>query len=129
MAPKRSSRTKGKRVEGDSYDQILFRSNEVALRYPNFETRTIHKGKHVDLDELGNLEPIRWFANLDVLSILQIDKPIYPRLVRLFYANLSVDNDSLTTYLLGTQIRIFDSTICELIGIAEKDRGCYFRSK
>ena len=70
MAPKRSSRTKGKRVEGDSYDQILFRSNEVALRYPNFETRTIHKGKHVDLDELGNLEPIRWFTDLDALPIL-----------------------------------------------------------
>ena len=59
MAPKRSIRTKGKRVEGDSYDQNLFRSNEVALRFPNFKTRTIYKDKHVDLDELGNLEPIR----------------------------------------------------------------------
>ena len=62
MAPKRSTRSKGKRVEGDSYDQNLFRSKEVALRFPNFETRTIHKGKQVDLDELENLEPIRWFV-------------------------------------------------------------------
>ena len=128
MTPKRSTRTKGKRVEGDSYDQNLFRSNEVALRFPNFETRTIHKGKHIDLDELGNLEPIRWFVNLDALSLLQINEPIYPRLVRLFYANLSVDNDSLTTYLLGIQIQIFDSTIYKLIRITEKDRGCYFRT-
>ena len=36
---------------------------------------------------------------------------------------------ALSTYLLGTQIRIFDSTICELIGITEKDNGCYFRNK
>ena len=52
MAPKRSTRTKGKMMEGDSYDQNFFRSNEAALRFPNFETRTIHKGKHVNLDEL-----------------------------------------------------------------------------
>ena len=123
MAPKRSSRTKRKRVERDSYDQILFRCNEVALRFPNFETRTIHKGKHIDLEELGNLEPIRWFTNLDTLSLLQINDLIYPRLVMLFYANLSVDNDNLTTYLLGIQIQIFDSTICELIGITEKDKS------
>ena len=126
MAPKRS---KGKRIEGDSYDHDLFRSKEVALRFPKFETRCIHKGKHVDLDELGDLEPIRWFAHLEALPLLQIDEPIYPRLVRLFYANLWVDNDSLSTYLLGTQIRISDNTICELIGITEKERGCYFKGK
>ena len=40
-----------------------------------------------------------------------------------------MDNDSLTTYLLGTQIQIFDSTICELIEITKKDRGYYFRNK
>ena len=102
MAPKRSTRTKGKRVEEDSYDQNFFRFNELALRFQIFETRTIHKGKHVDLDELGNLEPIRWFADLDALPILQINEPIYPRLVRFFYSNLCVDNYSLTTYLLGT---------------------------
>ena len=102
MAPKRSTRIKGKRVEGDSYDQNLFRSNEVALRFPNFEIRIIDKGKHVDLDKLRNLEPIRWFADLDALPILQINEPIYPRLVRFFYSNLCVDNYSLTTYLLGT---------------------------
>ena len=70
MTLKRSTRIKGNRLEGDSYDQNLFRSNEVALRFPNFETRTIHKGKHVHLDELGNLEPIRWFAHLDALPLL-----------------------------------------------------------
>ena len=126
MAPKRS---KGKRIEGDSYDHDLFRSKEDALRFPKFETRCIHKGKHVDLDELGDLEPIRWFAHLEALPLLQIDEPIYPRLVRLFYANLWVDNDSLSTYLLGTQIRISDNSICDLLGITEKDRGCYFRAK
>ena len=97
MAPKRSTRSKGKRVEGDSYDQNLFRFKEVALRFPNFETRTIHKGKHIDLNELGNLEPIRWFTHLNALPLLQINEPIYPRL---FYANLCVDNESLSTYLL-----------------------------
>ena len=126
MAPKRS---KGKRIEGDSFDHDLFRSKEVALSFPKFETRCIHKGKYVDLDELEDLEPIRWFAHLEALPLLQIDEPIYPRLVRLFYANLYEDNDSLSTYLLGTPIRIFDSTICELIGITEKDRGCYFKGK
>ena len=126
MAPKRS---KGKRIEGDSFDHDLFRSKEVALSFPKFETRCVHKGKYVDLDELEDLEPIRWFAHLEALPLLQIDEPIYPRLVRLFYANLYEDNDSLSTYILGTPIRIFDSTICELIGITEKDRGCYFKGK
>ena len=56
MAPNRS---KGKRIEGDSYDNDLLRYKEEALRFPKFETRCIHKGKHVDLDELGDVEPIR----------------------------------------------------------------------
>ena len=67
MAHKRS---KGKRIVGDSYDQNLFKSKEVALRFLNFKTKSIHKDKHVDLDELGNLEPIRWFAHLDALPLL-----------------------------------------------------------
>ena len=81
MAPKRS---KGKRIEEDSYDHDLFISKEEALRFPKFETRCIHKGKHIDIDELGDLEPIRWFAHLEALPLLQIDEPIYPRIVRLF---------------------------------------------
>nr|ABF70037.1 hypothetical protein MA4_78I12.68 [Musa acuminata] len=126
MAPKRS---KGIRIEGDLYNHDLFRSKEVALSFPKFETRCVHKGKYVDLVELEDLDPIRWFVHLEALPLLQIEEPIYPRLVRLFYANLYEDNDSLSTYILGTPIRIFDNTICELIGITEKDRGCYFKGK
>ena len=97
MAPKRS---KGIRIEGDSYNHDLFRSKEVALSFPKFETRCVHKGKYVDLDELEDLDPIKWFAQLEALPLLQIDEPIYPRLVRLFYTNLYEDNDSLSTYIL-----------------------------
>ena len=97
MPPKRS---KGKWIEGDSYDHNLFISKENAIRFPNFEKRYVHKGKYVDLDELGDLEPIRWFAHLEALPLLQIDEPVYPRLVKLFYANLWVENDSLSSYVL-----------------------------
>ncbi|CAL9094248.1 unnamed protein product [Musa textilis] len=128
MAHRRLSRGKGKRREGDSYDPSPFSSSENALRYPSFETKNVHKGNHIDLSELGDLKPISWFANLDILSILQISEPIYPRLVRLFYTNLSVDKDyNVSTYLLGNQISITDSIICSLIGISKKRRGCYFR--
>ena len=41
----------------------------------------MHKGKYVDLEELSGLEIIQWFAILDVIPILQISEPIYPRLV------------------------------------------------
>nr|ABF70034.1 hypothetical protein MA4_78I12.16 [Musa acuminata] len=111
----------GARAPGGDTDQFGGDTDRVTL--------LTRGGKYVDLDELEDLEPIRWFAHLEALPLLQIDEPIYPRLVRLFYANLYEDNDSLSTYILGTPIRIFDSTICELIGITEKDRGCYFKGK
>ena len=99
MTSRRSLRDKGKRRVDETYDSTLFDSPQHALKFSTFESRSVHKGKYVDLEELGNLETIQWFTNLDVLPILQISEPIYPRLVRLFYNNLYVDeNDRVSTY-------------------------------
>ena len=130
MTSRRSSRDKGKRILDENYDSLLFNSHQHALKFPIIESRNVHKGKYVDLEELSDLEPIQWFANLDILSILQICEPIYPRLVRLFYNNLHMDeNDRVFTYLLRYHIPITDSVICNLIGIMDKERGSYFRGQ
>ena len=130
MSSRRSSRDKGKMRLEKNYDSLLFDSNQHALKFLSIESRNIHKGKYVDLEELSDLEPIQWFANLDNLPILQISEPIYPKLVRLFYNNLHVgENERVSTYLLGHHIPITNSIICNLIGIAEKERGCYFRGQ
>ena len=130
MTSRRSLRDNGKRRVDETYDSLLFDSPQYTLKFPIIESRNIHKGKYVDLEELSNLEPIQWFANLDILPILQISEPIYSRLVRLFYNNLHVDeHDRVSTYLLGHHIPITDSVICNLIGIAEKRRGCYVRGQ
>ena len=76
-----SSRDEGKRRLDETYDFLLFDSSQHALKFPTFESRSVHKGKYTDLEELSNLEPIQWFANLDILH----------RLVHLFYNNLHVD--------------------------------------
>ena len=96
--------------------------------FSSFEFRSVNKGKHGDLDELRDLETIQWFANLDLLPILQISEPIYPRLVRLFYNNLQVDEEErMSTYLLGQHISITNKFICDMIDILVKNRGLYFR--
>ena len=128
MSSRRSSRDKGKRRLDENYDFLLFDSNQHALKFSSIESRHVHKGKYVDLDELSDLEPIQWFTNLDILSILQMSKPIYHRLVRLFYNNLHIDEDErVSTYLLGYHISITDRFICYMIGISIKDKGRYFR--
>ena len=130
MGSKRSSRDKGKRRLEENYDSLLFNSNQHALKFSSIESRHVHKGKYVDLDELSDLEHIQWFANLNILPIIQISEPIYPRLVRLFYNNLHVDeNERVFIYLLGHHIPITDNIICNLIGITEKEKGCYFRGQ
>ena len=130
MGSRRSSRDKGKRRLDENYDSLLFDSNQHALKFSSIESRHVHKGKYVDLDVLSDLEHIQWFANLDILPILQMSEPIYPRLVRLFYNNLHAnENERVTTYLLGHHISITDSTICNIVGIPVKERGCYFRGQ
>ena len=70
MTSRRSSRDKGNRRLDETYDFILFDSPQHALKFPTFESRSVHKEKYVDIEELSNLELIRWFANLDVLPII-----------------------------------------------------------
>ena len=78
MTPRRSLRDKGKRRLNETFDSILFDSLQHALKFSTFESRSIHKGKYVDLEELNDLKTIQWFTNLEVLPILQISEPIYP---------------------------------------------------
>ena len=128
MGSRRSSRDKGKRRLVEEFDFTLFDSKNHAEKFPSFELRCISKGKYVDLNELRDLETIQWFANLGLLPILQINEPIYPRLVRLFYNNIQIDDEGrMSTYLLGQHISITDKFICDMIGIPIKSIGLYFR--
>ena len=70
MGSRRSSRDKRKRRLEENYDSTLFDSNQHAIKFVSIEFRNVHKGKYVDLDELSDLEPIQWFASLDILPIL-----------------------------------------------------------
>ena len=70
MGSRRSSRDKGKRRLKENYDSTLFDSHQHTLKFASIESRHVHKGKYVDLDELSDLEPIQWFANLDILPNL-----------------------------------------------------------
>ncbi|CAL9756427.1 unnamed protein product [Musa acuminata subsp. burmannicoides] len=130
MAPRRFSRNKEKRRIDETYDTTLFDSYEHAVKFSTFESRIVHKGKYVDLEDLGELETIQWFANLNALPILQISEPIYPRLVRMFYNNLHVDeNDRTSTYLLGHHIPITNGIICNILDITKKEQNYFFRGQ
>ena len=128
MGSRRSSRDKGKRRVVEEFDLTLFDSKNHAEKFLSFELRSINKGKYVDLNELRDVETIQWFANLNLLSILHINEPIYPRLVRLFYNNMQIDDEErMSTYLLGQHISITDRFICDMIGIPMKSIGLYFK--
>lgn len=56
----------------------------------------------MDLKDLEKLKTIQWFTNLNIFYILQISEPIYPRLVKIFYNNLYIDEyDKSSTYIQG----------------------------
>ena len=130
MGSRRSSRDKGKRRLEENFDSTLFDSNLHAQNFTFIEFRNVNKGKYAEIDELSDLKSIQWFANLDLLLILQISEPIYPRLVRLFYNNLHIDEEErVSTYLLGHHISITDRSLCNIIGIPAKDRGSYFKGQ
>lgn len=74
----------------------------------------------MNLDDFGGLETIR-FTNLNVILFLQISEPIYPKLMRMFYNNLYVnENDKSFTYILGYHIFIIDDILYDILGIAKK---------
>ena len=56
MGSRRSSKDKGKRRLDKNYDSLLFDSNQHALKFSSIESRHVHKGKYIDLDELSDLE-------------------------------------------------------------------------
>ena len=58
MGSRRSSRDKGKRRLEENYDSLLFNSNKKTLKFASIESRHVHTGKYIDLDELSDLEPI-----------------------------------------------------------------------
>lgn len=58
MAPKISSREKGKRRINKTYDSTLFDSFEHIKRFSKFESKIVHKGKYIDLEDVEDLETI-----------------------------------------------------------------------
>ena len=51
MISRRFSRDKGKRRVDETYDSTLFDSPQHALKFLTFESRSIHKGKYVDIED------------------------------------------------------------------------------
>ncbi len=52
MTSRRSSRDKRKRRLDENYDSLLFDSIQHALKFQTIESRNVHKGKYIDLEDL-----------------------------------------------------------------------------
>ncbi|GAV66734.1 hypothetical protein CFOL_v3_10244 [Cephalotus follicularis] len=100
-------------------DLLLFKENEE--RY-NFALNSVklHHGKWLDRDFLTcNIASIRpWLEQLGCFDYLCSSHLIYPRLVKLFYANLEKSSNCVAkSFILGEAFEITPEFIGETLGI------------
>ncbi|GAV79894.1 hypothetical protein CFOL_v3_23357 [Cephalotus follicularis] len=103
------------------YDGDLFLSKENVERY-NFSLNSVklHNEKWLDRVVLTcNITSIRpWLEQLGWFDYLCSSHPIYPRIVKLFYANLEKSSNCVAkSFILGVAIEITPELIGETLGI------------
>ncbi|GAV62005.1 hypothetical protein CFOL_v3_05530 [Cephalotus follicularis] len=103
------------------YDGDLFLSKENEERY-NFALNSVklHHEKWLDREILTcNIASIRpWLEQLGWFDYLCSSHPIYPRLVKLFYANLEKSSNCVVkSFILGAAVEITPEFIGETLGI------------
>ncbi|GAV67585.1 hypothetical protein CFOL_v3_11090 [Cephalotus follicularis] len=103
------------------YDGDLFLSKENEDKY-NFSLISVklHNGKWLDRAVLTcNIASIRqWLKHLGWFDYLCSSHPIYPRIVKLFYANLEKTTTCVAkSYVLGVAVELTPEFIGETLGI------------
>ncbi|GAV77869.1 hypothetical protein CFOL_v3_21337 [Cephalotus follicularis] len=124
MSEKRKNvRTKNVRSSQpvNDFDDNLFLSKENEQKY-NFVLNSVkfHNEKWVDKDIfVSNIAMIKsWLENMGWLDYLCSSHIIYPRLVKLFYANLEKTTTCVAkSFILNNHVEITPETIAEVLGI------------
>ncbi|GAV58804.1 hypothetical protein CFOL_v3_02337 [Cephalotus follicularis] len=125
MGPKRargstSRLPRGSQVELD-FDNTLFLSKEKEIRYnSHFSSVKLHLEKWLSRDILvSNLAIVMtWLETMGWFEYICSSHIIYPRLVKMFYANLETSTTCIAkSFVLGTPISITLDLIAEILGI------------
>ncbi|GAV64620.1 hypothetical protein CFOL_v3_08138 [Cephalotus follicularis] len=106
----------------NDYDEELFLSKENETRYHSIlNSVKLHNEKWNDRDILvSNIVTIRsWLEQMGWFDYLCSSHTIYPRLVKLFYANLENSTNCITkSFILCNPVSITHELITETIGIS-----------
>ena len=100
---------------GDFYNEksgSLFSSEEQRIRYTNlFSSRSIIDPKFIDMEFFSaeTFDCIQAFQNLGLLPFLSLQLPIYPELVKAFYCNLEIQDNTLISEIFGIKMVIDQS--------------------
>ncbi|GAV85053.1 hypothetical protein CFOL_v3_28493 [Cephalotus follicularis] len=106
------------------FDNELFLSKEKELRYNSyFSSVKLHCEKWLSRDVLvSNLAVvITWFNAMGWLDYICSSHTIYPRLVKMFYANLEPSTTCVAnSFVLGAPICITPDLVAETLGITNE---------
>ncbi|GAV65557.1 hypothetical protein CFOL_v3_09072 [Cephalotus follicularis] len=125
MASKRRKRLGTKNLRPsqpvNDYEDDLFLSKENETRYHSvLNFVKLHNEKWIDRNILvNNIATIRsWLEQIGWFDYLCSSRTIYPRLVKLFYANLENSSTCVAkSFILGNPVSITPELIAETIGI------------
>jgi len=102
----------------------LFSSEEQRIRYNSlFSSRSLIDPKFVDLSFFDDEEfdCFQAFQNSGFIQFVSLKLPFYPELVRAFYSNLEIQEDSLISKVYGIKMVIDQSLLFELTQLSSDD--------
>ncbi|KAB2627375.1 hypothetical protein D8674_020993 [Pyrus ussuriensis x Pyrus communis] len=107
-----------------AFDAILFRNAECSLKYTNdFSNRVIVPCKIAQYPFFRKFKFgfKKWFDNQLLRNFVQTEEVVYPRLVRMFFANLqmNVEGTTLTSRVNGVNITVNPSVLAMIYSIPE----------
>ncbi|KAL6555903.1 hypothetical protein OROGR_005191 [Orobanche gracilis] len=139
MAPKSKlpekhyASSSSKRARKSSYDDARFVSataSKVFLEILPQEQLTDCYYFNLNSLERAHLDITEFFEDLSLVKFISCKEPIYPNLVREFYANLHViESDIFSSYILGSKVGGVDITVSaeilfELFDLSNKGYSC-----
>ena len=139
MAPRRetaAARAQGKRPAEPSetearrkarFDTHLFSTAEEHQRYKSlFAKRTILPGRDIDFVQLSSFGFQDLFARMGWLPLVALTEPIFPTLVRTFYANMRYSLEGpLVSTVRGVQIELAPEDICRIFDVPSTGLSIY----
>ena len=95
----------------------LFSSEEQQKRYSNlFSSHSLIDPKFIDMEFFSDetFDCIQAFRNLGLIPFMSLQLPIYPELVKAFYCNLEIQDNTLISEVFGTKMVIDQSIFHDL---------------